>query len=263
MQKESVKAPEPQPTKRRQLDDKMGGLTLGKRPAENDDDSLDADGKAKPPKKLKREAKLKQKFKTVNKVAKKSSGWGRMRRHGISKFYTDVNKAPDRLLYLLTKYKQRSGWSHKQVLGYAHPKMTGEDKTAKDLILTYCTRGYKRFSEMAAPLREQMVGGNQSVLKIIGHIDMLQEISKLSATVQNAHNLQMPNEEDEKKLLEFLRGFGTRTERELTEVTYAVGNIEPAANPGGLQSAFQIVREHIPTGFLKSVKVRHLELQII
>lgn len=46
-------------------------------------------------------------------------GWGRGARRAVGRWYTD--KAPDKLAYQLVKYRQREGWTHRDVLRVAHP----------------------------------------------------------------------------------------------------------------------------------------------
>lgn len=45
-------------------------------------------------------------------------GWSRGLRNGVAKFYT--SKSEDKLAYQLIKYRQRNGWTHKDVLRLAH-----------------------------------------------------------------------------------------------------------------------------------------------
>jgi len=47
-------------------------------------------------------------------------GWGRAIRNGVGKWYTE--KPVEELAFQVAKYKQRDGWSHKDVLRLAHPK---------------------------------------------------------------------------------------------------------------------------------------------
>lgn len=47
-------------------------------------------------------------------------GWGRAVRNGVGKWYT--KKSASDLAFQVAKYKQRDGWSHKDVLRLAHPK---------------------------------------------------------------------------------------------------------------------------------------------
>lgn len=50
-------------------------------------------------------------------------GWGRQVRSAVSAWY--LSKDSDALAYQMTKYRQRSGWSHKDVLAKAHTKGEG------------------------------------------------------------------------------------------------------------------------------------------
>lgn len=47
-------------------------------------------------------------------------GWSRGLRSGVASFYTE--KTPSAIEYQLIKYRQRNGWSHRDVLRLCHPK---------------------------------------------------------------------------------------------------------------------------------------------
>ena len=47
-------------------------------------------------------------------------GWGRAVRKGVGEWYT--SKSTKDLAFQVAKYKQRDGWSHKDILRLAHPK---------------------------------------------------------------------------------------------------------------------------------------------
>lgn len=53
-------------------------------------------------------------------------GWGRGLRQSIADWYT--NKPVRDLAYQMTKYQQRDGWSHRDLLRLAHPKSTDEGR---------------------------------------------------------------------------------------------------------------------------------------
>ena len=55
-------------------------------------------------------------------------GWSRGLRNGVSKFYTEKD-AKD-VAYQMVKYRQRDGWTHKDVLKLAHPTPKGADMDA-------------------------------------------------------------------------------------------------------------------------------------
>lgn len=63
-------------------------------------------------------------------------GWGRSLRRAVGKWYTE--KDDKTLAYQLMKYKQRDGWSHRDVLRLAHPQATTPSQNA---ILKYTTQG--------------------------------------------------------------------------------------------------------------------------
>ena len=55
--------------------------------------------------------------------AKLFRGFGPALRRGISRWYLDQDV--DHLAYQMVKYRQRNGWSHRDLLRLAHPKTTG------------------------------------------------------------------------------------------------------------------------------------------
>ena len=61
-----------------------------------------------------------------------TTGWGRAQRVAIGKWYNE--KDPKMLAYLVTKYKKRRGWSHRDVVRLAHVK--SKNKKIK-MVLKY------------------------------------------------------------------------------------------------------------------------------
>lgn len=79
-------------------------------------------------------------------------GWGRGTRRAVADWYLD--KPEDNLAFLLVKYRQRDGWSHRDLLRLAHPKTdsmaikwaagkVGESKEGLPQII----EGYERISQ--------------------------------------------------------------------------------------------------------------------
>lgn len=66
-------------------------------------------------------------------------GWGRSLRDGIGNWYT--SKTPEFLAYQVTKYKQRNGWSHEDVMRLAHPIVTDSKTQAVLRYLRYGVDG--------------------------------------------------------------------------------------------------------------------------
>jgi 60 kDa SS-A/Ro ribonucleoprotein len=55
-------------------------------------------------------------------------GWGRGTRRAVAKWYTDM--AADKLAHQAVKYQARDGWSHRDLLRLAHPKVEDTEKNA-------------------------------------------------------------------------------------------------------------------------------------
>lgn len=55
-------------------------------------------------------------------------GWGRLLRRAVADWYN--TKEPDALAYQLVKYRQRGGWTHRDLLRLAHPKSASPEHDA-------------------------------------------------------------------------------------------------------------------------------------
>ncbi|WP_280481984.1 TROVE domain-containing protein [Nocardia cyriacigeorgica] len=64
-------------------------------------------------------------------------GWGRGLRRAVGNWYLD--KTVDDLAHQLVKYRQRDGWSHRDLLRLAHPETTEDDR--RRLFDWVCGRG--------------------------------------------------------------------------------------------------------------------------
>ena len=63
-------------------------------------------------------------------------GWGRALRRAVGGWYT--TQPAERLAYQLVKYRQRGGWSHRDLLRLAHPEVTDPTRAA---LLDWACRG--------------------------------------------------------------------------------------------------------------------------
>lgn len=64
-------------------------------------------------------------------------GWGRAKREAVANWYT--SKTPDQLAYQSVKYRQRDGWTHRDLFRLSHPK--GVDQQVGNFILGKETLG--------------------------------------------------------------------------------------------------------------------------
>lgn len=218
-----------------------------KEPVETIDEVVEEENKKKKKKKKKKKVvvvkpKKQRKF-------KRSTGWGRQRKRGIATFYTDPDKSASRLLLLLTKYKMRHNWSHKQVLTYVHPKMVGDQNVAKNVVIKYCTRGFEKCMEYI----DKVVTPNCVdcyTNQVLQYIKVLEQVKNLS-----------PDKPDDlKTLLVLLKEYGIRGAHEdFTMLEF--GQKELPENKENIKNDFQLTREHLPTGFQKLAEVWEALLQ--
>ncbi|MGH3922125.1 MAG: TROVE domain-containing protein [Pseudonocardiaceae bacterium] len=66
-------------------------------------------------------------------------GWGRGLRRAVAGWYTD--RRPDALAYQVCKYRQREGWSHRDLLRLSHPVISsdGPDDVARQVVFDWVT----------------------------------------------------------------------------------------------------------------------------
>ena len=147
------------------------------------------------------------------------SSWGRARKRGISSFYTDETKNANMLLLLVTKYKSGHNWNHKKVLRYCHPKMTGDEAFAKNIVMQYATHGYSKVRKYEEDKTLDSVSS-----EVMKNIKVLEEIKKL----------QPGQPEDVARLLEILKLFVKK-------------DVSLEFN----KCSFRLAHEHLPSGFLK------------
>lgn len=78
-----------------------------------------------------------------------SSGWGRMMRQAIARWYN--SKKGKGLALAITKYPQRNGWSHRDVLRLAHVK---PNNRMHQLLLRYAVKGWDAVQDDVSEIAE-------------------------------------------------------------------------------------------------------------
>jgi 60 kDa SS-A/Ro ribonucleoprotein len=81
-------------------------------------------------------------YKDLNKQVHNTSGWGNGAKKAIARWYND--KSISDLVFAVTKFKQRHGWSHKDLLRMAHPKPPTKDH---DVLYRFITSGKLEITE--------------------------------------------------------------------------------------------------------------------
>jgi 60 kDa SS-A/Ro ribonucleoprotein len=77
-----------------------------------------------------------------------STGWGRRQRRAVSEWYKGM--AAERLAFVGTKYAQRHGWSHRDLLLLAHVKPASP---AHQLVQRFLVKGWEAVAETVAEVR--------------------------------------------------------------------------------------------------------------
>lgn len=85
-------------------------------------------------------------------------GWGRGLRSLIASWYE--TQESDDLAYQVVKYRQRGGWSHRDLLRQAHPKVVGEGQKR---VLDYVTHGTLHFDVDLNSLDENVISEFEAV----------------------------------------------------------------------------------------------------
>jgi 60 kDa SS-A/Ro ribonucleoprotein len=91
-------------------------------------------------------------------------GWGRLAREGIAKWYNDMPL--DRLAYQVVKYRQRDGWTHRDLLRLAHPQ---PEDSGRNALYKYITSGPESVEAESVP-NIAFVFENAKLSKNVGEV---------------------------------------------------------------------------------------------
>ncbi|XP_033096025.1 60 kDa SS-A/Ro ribonucleoprotein-like [Anneissia japonica] len=102
-----------------------------------------------------------------------SSGWGRAHRRAIKAWYLD--KDPQKLAYLVTKYKKRGGWSHKDVLRLCHINPSAQEGI--DAVFKYIFKGFEETSRLYAE------NENETIKDVMNFLNAVETVKNSTDTV--------------------------------------------------------------------------------
>jgi 60 kDa SS-A/Ro ribonucleoprotein len=74
----------------------------------------------------------------AEKQSKDGTGWGRAHRKAVCNWYNSFKKNPKRLAMHVTKYRNRNGWTHRDLFRLSHPK---PESDAIGCIIKYIIKG--------------------------------------------------------------------------------------------------------------------------
>jgi len=152
----------------------------------------------------------------VSKGIDTKTGWGRAHRKAIRNWY--LEKAGRRLAFLVTKYKQRNDWSHKDLLKLCHPKV-GNDKSSHAVVFKYIIKGFEE-TKAFVESRENYPSMDQELSTTYGLLNAVNDATAIG------NNADLSFSEKEDKIINLIKNY-------------------------------DLVREHLPTQLLTSRKVWH------
>lgn len=83
-------------------------------------------------------------YEKIHKKLNGSTGWNSLMKGFVASWY--LEKDVMRLAYLITKYKNRNNWTHKDVIRLSHPKGFAESFADHDALFAYITKDHDAFS---------------------------------------------------------------------------------------------------------------------
>jgi 60 kDa SS-A/Ro ribonucleoprotein len=157
--------------------------------------------------------------------------WGRAQRRAVSNWYTQQN--PSKLAMAITKYQNREGYSHRDILRLSHP-------STKDPLLCFL------FDYITHGLEKAIANLNKPKETIEENIT---DTNQEEQTKGNNENDDDEEAENNKKLV---------TIEELKEFIETVEKVKASTDANELVAAIKqhnLVREHMPTSMLNSVTI--------
>lgn len=99
------------------------------------------------------------------------TGWGRAHRHAIVNWYMNKCKNPTAVARLITKYRNREGWTHRDVVRLAHPKATDD---TLNIILKFIMKGFIE----ARALADKQMGNDDKLMKMIAFLEATEKAKR-------------------------------------------------------------------------------------
>ena len=113
----------------------------------------------------------------------RGTGWGRAHRRAIANWYLKYRENPQQLALHVTKYKNRNGWSHRDVLRLAHPK---PDSLGVAAVMKYIIKG---LDEAKKEVLTAECDDMATITKTLEYLQAVEDAKKSTATEQNVVEL--------------------------------------------------------------------------
>lgn len=169
-------------------------------------------------------------FIAFSELLSEGTGWSRAHKRAVAEWYT--SKTPSSLAFLMTKYRQRDGWSHRDVLRLAHVKPPSD---MYDMVFRYAAKGFDKLGEVSAFAEALATPTAGSVP---------------SCHDEETHSVASGEEESEV--------VGERTLQQLAEYLSVVEHCKDVIDAHEMAHLIRqhgLQREHVPTPLLNKVEV--------
>lgn len=158
--------------------------------------------------------------------------WGRSQRRAVSTWYLKQN--PSKLAMAVTKYQNREGYTHRDILRLSHPKTTDP---LLCFLFDYITHGLAKALENLNKPKENPA-------------ESAEETSNVSASIEgHASNVAAGEDEEDEPSAKHV------TIEQLKDFIETVEKMKTSNDENALAAAIReqhLVREHMPTDMLKS-----------
>ena len=116
-------------------------------------------------------------------------GWGRGLRRGMGAWYSNMDE--NRLAYQAVKYRQRNGWTHRDVLRLAHPNPVNDVQGA---IYQWMTHRNDDETPQALAWRDAETAPEQDAMAFIWAFEQAQKAETVDAVIQLVQKYDLPRE---------------------------------------------------------------------
>jgi len=110
-------------------------------------------------------------------------GWGRSLRDAVARWYSE--KDPEKLAYQLTKYRQRGGWSHRDVLRKCHMATAGANPVIRWAVSGADSMGARDVKRGDAVKRYESVGDLPARLQAFEALQQAQSLAQVVGLIRD------------------------------------------------------------------------------
>ena len=121
----------------------------------------------------------------------KGTGWGRAHRRGVQNWYNNFTDDPKKLANHVTKYRNRNGWTHVDLLRLSHTKPASDGIST---VLRYVIKGLDEAKKKHCPPNADVAKEVKKVIKFLQAVEDMKRATSDDMVVQLIHEHQLVRE---------------------------------------------------------------------